>query len=582
MKNMKNIRDYFRHHRDRLTERLAAMEALPQLSALGMVSGLLAGAVIVAFRLAVDLGQAAYLPTGQPEAFESLEPWLRLVAATAGGLLVGLLLQALSPAQRMVGVVHMMERLTYHQGHLPLRNLLVQFAGAVICLVSGHSVGREGPTVHLGAAAGSQMGQWLGLPNNSIRTLVACGTAAAIAASFNTPIAGVIFSMEVVLMEYTIAGFTPVILAAVSGAVLTRAVFGADAAFSVPPLDMRSLWDLPWLVLTGLVVGALSALFIRLLRFGTTALTTAPLWLRATLAGMLSGVLAMAVPQIMGVGYDTVNEVLLGQMGLGLLLAITVFKLVATTLGLGLGLPGGLIGPTLVIGAAAGGALGVLGGMLNPDHASSPGFYAMVGMGAMMSAVLQAPLSGLMAMLELTGNPNIILPGMLAVVIANLVAREVFRQDSIFLALMRARGLDYRNDPVAQSLRRVGVAAVMERGFIECPPLLDRAAAERLLAENPHWLLVREDGRPLTLMPAADLAQALGESDDQAYDLLDIPARRRDLAPIHLQATLQEALEALRASRAEVLYVQRTTAPFIQRIYGILTREALEENYRYR
>lgn len=579
---MNKLRIALRTHLDHLAERLAAMEALPQLAALGMLSGLLAGAVIIAFRLIVDLGQAAYLPGGQPESFESLEPWLRLAAATAGGLLVGLLLQALSPAQRMVGVLHVMERLVYHQGHLPLRNLLTQFVGAAICLVSGQSVGREGPSIHLGAASGSQVGQWLGLPNNSIRTLVACGTAAAIAASFNTPIAGVIFAMEVVMMEYTIAGFTPVILAAVSGTVLTRLVFGDATAFSVPPLDMHSLWDLPWLVVMGLLLGALSALFIRLLRTSSGVLTGSPLWLRTTLAGLLTGLLAMAVPQIMSVGYDTMSDVLLGQVGLGLLLAITAFKLLATTFGLGLGLPGGLIGPTLVIGAAVGGALGVLGGMLNPDHASAPGFYAMVGMAAMMSATLQAPLAALMALLELTGNPNIILPGMLAVVIANLVAREVFHQESVYIALMRTRGLDYRNDPVAQSLRRVGVAAVMERSFAECPPVLERGAAEQLLTENLRWLLVREDGRPLTLLPAADLARALTENEQQTYDLLAIPARRRDLAPIHLQATLQEALDALQTSRTDALYVQRTTAPFIQRIYGVLTREAMEENYRYR
>ncbi len=579
---MGNFRRFLRSRGDRLIERLAATEALPQLAVLGMISGLLAGGVIVLFRLTVDLGQSAYLPGGQTEDFESLAPWLRLVAATAGGLLVGLLFQALAAPDRRVGVIHVMERLTYHQGHLPLRNLWAQFAGAAISLTSGHSVGREGPSIHMGAASGSQLGQWLGLPNNSIRVLVACGTAAAIAASFNTPIAGVIFAMEVVMMEYTIAGFTPVILAAVSGAVLTRAVFGADTAFSVPPLDMHSLWDLPWLALMGLVLGTVSALFIRLLRASAGVLATSPLWLRTTLAGAVTGLMAMAVPQIMGVGYDTVNGMLLGQVGLGLLLAISAFKLLATTLGLGLGLPGGLIGPTLVIGAAVGGALGVVGGMLNPELASSPGFYAMVGMGAMMSATLQAPLAALMALLELTANPNIILPAMLVVVIANLVAREVFRQESVYLALMRARGLDYRNDPVAQSLRRIGVAAVMDRSFAECPAVLERSAAVDLLSGNPRWLLVRKEGDALTLLPAADLAHALGNSNAQTFDLMEIPAKRRDLASIHLQATLQEALEKMASSKAEVLYVQRPTAPLMERVCGVLPREAVEENYRFR
>lgn len=567
---------------------------MAQLAVMGLVTGVLAGGIVVLFRLVVEMSQAAYLPGGAADAFASLDPWLRLVVATLGGLLVGLIFHQLAPRNRQVGIVHVIERLAYHQAHLPLRNMVLQFIGGALSLASGHSVGREGPSVHLGAAAGSQLGLGIGLPNNSIRTLVGCGSAAAIAASFNTPIAGVIFAMEVILMEYTIAGFMPVILAAVAGAVVSQMVFGADTTFSVPTVAMHSLWELPWLVVIGLVLGLVAALFIHLVNTSSTWLHNHPFWLRTTLAGALTGVLALFIPQVMGSGYDTVDAILVGDIGLQLLLGIALLKLLASTLGLGLGLPGGLIGPTLVIGAAVGGALGLIGAELHPELASSPGFYAMIGMGAMMSATLQAPLAGLMALLELTGNPGIILPGMLTIVVANLLARELFHQESIFMALLHSRGLDYRNDAVAQAQRRIGVAALMERNFLESPRFVSRRAARDFLDLEPHWILIQGDAAehpPQALLPAADLRAALAREEEESgeknedpesddLDLMAIPAQRRELAPIGQQATAQEGIEVLRSSQAGALYILRAV-PGKKRlpVYGVLTRERLEQDY---
>ena len=167
---------------------------------------------------------------------------------------MGLILHLLKPKDRSVGVVHVIERLDYHQGFLPLKNAAVQFVTAAISLLSGHSVGREGPSIHLGAAAGSSLGRSLRVPNNSVRILVGCGVAAAIAAAFNTPLAGVIFAMEVVIMDYTVIGFTPVIIAAVSATTLTRITFGDDTAFTLPDLDINSVQELPIVAFMGVSV----------------------------------------------------------------------------------------------------------------------------------------------------------------------------------------------------------------------------------------------------------------------------------------------------------------------------------------
>jgi len=573
---------------ERFRTRLASVDALPQLALLGLTSGLMAGAVIIAFRLLIENLQTGMLPGADIEAYEALSPWMRFLLPALGGLAIGVLFQYLARSGSVqVGVVHVLERLAYHQGHLPLRNLVLQFVGAVMSIVSGHSVGREGPGVHLGAASGSLLGQWLRLPDNSIRTLVACGAAASIAASFNTPLAGVVFSMEVILMEYTIAGFTPVILAAVSATALTRFVFGTEPAFAVPALEMASLLELPYLMVMGIVIGALAALFIGALKQVAEASGDIAVWKRLTLAGIITGLIALWVPQVMGIGYDTVNQSMLGEIGIGLLLGIVAFKIIATTVGLGLGLPGGLIGPTLVIGAAAGGALGHVAEMIFPGAVASPGFYAMLGMAAMMGATLQAPLAALMALLELTANPNIILPGMLAVVISCIASSHLFGRESVFLTLLKARGLDYRSDPVAQSLRRVGVASVLNTAFVESPACIDMARANATLEHQPLWIAVSSGDRsaPDCLLLAADLARYLNANppaDHQAIDLLEIPAQREDIACISAQATLQQALETMDQAGVDALCVTRHggNGRDACRVVGIVTRQTVESHYR--
>ncbi len=553
---------------DRFRSRLASVDALPQLAILGLVSGVLAGAVIVLFRLAIENIQISFLPDGDTENYEALSATLRFGLPAIGGLVIGLIFQFLSNTGDVrVGIAHVLERLSYYQGHLPLRNFLLQFIGSTLSIISGHSVGREGPSVHMGAASGSLLGQWLRLPNNSIQTLVACGSAAAIAASFNTPLAGVIFAMEVIMMEYTIAGFAPIILAAVSATAVTRFVFGAEPAFSVPSLHLASLLELPYLLVMGLVIGTLAAIFIGSLKWLTETSSGIAIWKRLTLAGILTGLCALVVPEIMGIGYDTVNQAMLGEIGIGLLLIIVLFKLVATTAGLGLGLPGGLIGPTLVIGAAAGGILGIIAAMIFPDQSISPGFYAMLGMVAMMGATLQAPLAALMALLELTANPNIIMPGMLVVVIAGITSSHLFEYKSVFLTLLKARGLDYRDNPVSQSLRRIGVVSVMNVSFIETDFTITDSKASSLLASLPLWIVVKKNRQPVALLLAADLSRYLSatankhtEAEDNSYnmdniDLLEIPARREDVASINQQATLQQALDIMNEKNVDTLYV---------------------------
>jgi len=273
---------------------------------------------------------------------------------------------------------------------------------------------------------------------------------------------------------------------------------------------------------------------------------------------------------------------------------IAVSKIFVTAISVGLGMPSGLVGPTLFIGATVGGALGLLAQWLAPELASSPGFYAMLGMGAMMGSALQAPLAALMALLELTQNPNIILPGMLIIVVSSMFASEVFKQKSVFMTILEAQGLNVNNSPVAQALRRVGVGAIMERKFVRTDHTITFEEAKKALIQEPKWVMINNShGEPVALLPVIDLANHLAELEaswDHSADnlatkhikLFEIPAQREDLKAIPYQATLQEAFDVLADSQGTMLYVERTSAPLISRVLGVVSRTDVENYYRYK
>lgn len=570
---------------ERFRQQLASVDALPQLCLLGLVSGILTGGLMVAFRLLLDLGGWAFMPHGDSEAFEALPPLVRALLPLGAVILIGACLWRQPLSARKLGIGHVIERLSYHQGRLPLRNWLNQWWVGVISVIGGLSAGREGPAIHLGAAAASGLGQRLRLPHNSLRVLVGCGTAAAISASFNTPIAGVIFAMEVVVMEYTIAGFMPVILASSMGAVMAQLVYGSEPAFQVPPVSLGSLANLPWIVMTALVVGLLAGLFTRVAQSGET-LARWPFALRLGAAGLAVAVVAWEYPQVQGIGYDSLAALLAGELALDVLVALVAAKLLLTAFTLACGVPVGIIGPVLVVGAAAGALCGMAGSWLWPQVASDAGMYAMLGMAAMMGAVLQAPLAALMALLELTHNPNIILPGMLAVVVAGLTSRQLCHCQGFFVTSTQ-HGLHLLQQPLMQALSRVAVPAVMERSLVRTQRRISREQARVLLESKPTWLVITRSSNEKTpiALKAADLARTLLDeqwNEEEAFDLLEIPGQRLELAPIHLQATLNEAFDRLNEYGVDALYVQHTTAPMIQKISGIITRQAIESYYRYK
>lgn len=565
--------------------RLARPGALMSLSLLGLLTGVLAGGVIVLFRLVVEGTQDFMLPGQGAEAFEGLGVEARFALPVLAALLLAGMFRWFSHGIHVLGVAHVLERMDRHQGRIRTRAFVLQFCGAALAIIGGHSVGREGPNVFLGAASGSLLGKRLMLPHPVIRTLAGCGTAAGIAASFNTPLAGVVFALEVVMLEYSVSSFIPVILAAVSATAVSNTVFGSHPAFILPSVHIGSLWDLVPVVALGITAGAVSAAFIHSVQSIAVRCARWPIEWRLVLAGLLMGALGVVLPQVMGIGYDSVDHALHGGFTLWLLVLLLVGKVVATSCCIGLGVPGGTIGPSLFIGAMLGALFAGLADYLPLTPVNQVGLFALLGMGAMMAGSLQAPLAGLAAMLELTDNPQIILPGMLVVVISGLTASEVFGKESQFITMLRSGGFQVGTDPRSRTLRRIGVASVMDRRLAQVGPRLSRAQARQLLHSQAQYLLVGSAGEAQVLMPAAPLAGVLAAEEtpgaNDSIDLLANAAPRWRVATIGLQANLQEAADTLTRDAVDALVIGRPDARGGQRVYGVLTAEMVESAYRH-
>ncbi len=567
---------------DRFRLRLANTSSQLDYAVLGIFSGLACTLVVLGFRFLLE-GFGLWLPEGNEENFEGLPSWLHLCLPIAGALVLGLVMRLMDPQTVRAGTVHVITSLHVKQGQLPIRNTIWQFFAGAFALATGQSGGREGPAIHLGAGTNSYIGQRLQLPNNSLRILVGCGTSAAIAASFNTPIAGVIFAMEVVMMEYTIAGFTPIILSAIIATILTQAFYGSEPILLISAIELNSLWELPFITLMGLVIGACAALFTITLRF-TLRHNQRPAIQRMLIAGTLTGCCAFFVPQIMGVGYDTLNASLAGTVPLTLLLLMIAAKILTTAVSTGMGMPIGMIGPNFLIGACIGGAMGVIGSYFSPIPTSHHSLYVLLGMGAMMGAVLNAPLAALLALVELTHTTSIIFPGMLVIAVASLTRSEIFKLPSANNVIIESLQQTLRTDPLSLALQRTSVASVMSYDLTLLAPTINRFDAEALIENPPKWIVVEGDAYQRAVHRGDtfifQLQRALAETEDSIIDVDQLSLSPIPASSINLQATLKEALDTMDTDGTDLIYIAGRATVGAHQELGMLSRPDIEHYYR--
>ncbi|MCX2983324.1 chloride channel protein [Halieaceae bacterium IMCC14734] len=562
---------------DQLRDSLADYRSLLPYGMLGIAAGIVAAVVVLMFEYAITAFSFFWLQQTQALSFMELPLWARFCLPLAGAAILGLIFQSLKPSDREVGIVHVLSRMHSHYGQLPWRNAIVQFIGGIVALGSGQSGGREGPGVHLGAAINSFVAQRLALPNNSQRILIACGAAASIASAFNTPLAGVIFAMEVIIAEYTVIGFTPVILAAISATTFTRLVRIEEPIMAFPATVGVSLQELPFILLLGIICGCVVALFITVMK-RTLRTSHIPIFWRFLAAGFITGLIATQLPQVLGFGYGTLEQAVAGNIPLVLLVTIVMAKVLATAISVGAGMPIGLIAPNLVIGGCVGAALAIVSDLLVPGGASDPVIYVMLGMGAAMAAVLNAPLAAILAVVELSQSVSVAFPSMLAIIAATLTRSSAFKLPAAHQVALIHLQRAIPEDPISQMLHQTNVLTVMERNIQVLPHFLDAQSEE--VAEGSGWFLLQRDGESMYLIQGDDLRKALLETDMAAgVDLTELDLRRWSIANLGPRATLREALDTLRNNTVEALLVEGAKTKQGPSIRGVVTRDTIDQFY---
>lgn len=413
--------------------------------ALAIIIGLIAGFAAIGIRALIHfISELSFPGTGDLLTNISNSPyWLIILVPVLGGIIVGPLIHFFAPEAKGHGVPEVMQAVITKGAKIRPRVAIVKAFASAITIGTGGSVGREGPIVQIGSSLGSTVGQLFQLTHKQLKTLVGAGAAAGIAAAFNAPIAGALFAVEVILMDFQVNQFSPIVIASVIATFVSHHYEGDFAAFQVPHYYYVSWLETITYLVLGILTGILSFIFIKILYgfedFTENRLRFIPNYMQPAIGGLLIGLLALLVPEIMGVGYKSINNALHGKMIWSFALLLIGVKILATSITLGFGGSGGIFAPSLFIGATAGAFFGFFVHWIFPDWTGNPGAYALVAMGGMVAGTIRGPITAIIIVMELTGDYKIILPLMITCIISTIISTKLSRESIYTLKLVRRK-----------------------------------------------------------------------------------------------------------------------------------------------
>ncbi len=535
---------------------------------LALVIGALTGLAVVAFIVLTErLGMRLY-PVGGA-------PWRRVLFPVAGSLGIGYLLYSYFPNARGSGVPQTKAALFARGGRITLRTVLGKFFCTSATLASGIPLGREGPSVQVGAGIASVLGRFLGLSTEQVKKLIPVGAAAAIAAAFNTPLAAVLFSLEEITGDLYAPVMGAVVLASATAWIVLRVLLGDHPLFKVPQYQLGRPVELVVYAVLGVAGGVVSAAFTKILlgiRARFLRFPQKTVWFQPVVGGLTVGLMGWFVPQVLGVGYGFVGEALNGRMAFQLMALLVVLKLLAVTISYGTGNAGGIFGPSLFIGAMLGGTVGTVAHHFFPAYTATPGAYALVGMGAVFAGVVRAPMTSVLMIFEMTQDYAVIVPLMIANLVSLFIASRL-QHEPIYEALAIQDGIHL---PSAKARQRYGQRQIFKvmHGASELLPagMTVRGALERVRSSGVRDWLVNDQRGVIGVMSLSRLEQELAEdADKKVADLVDA----MDFPHVHPDQTLDLALERMGANQIEILPV--VNRGNVHKLEGIVTlRDVLD------
>lgn len=518
-----------------------------------VIIGILGGFGAIFFRFAIRFFQGIFFGTWHYTLDYALQlPWyIKFIVPAAGGLIVGPIVYYFAREARGHGVPEVMESIVLRGGAIRPRVVVAKIAASAVCIGSGGSVGREGPIVQIGSSIGSTLGQLLKVSGSRLRTLVACGTAAGIAGTFNAPIAGALFAMEIILSDFGISQFSPVVISSVAATVISRHFLGDFPAFVIPRYELVSVFELIPYIILGILAAFVALAFIYVL-YKTEDLFNLlriPNFLKPVMGGLMIGAVAVYFPHIFGVGYETIDLALESKIAWYLLILLIGLKLIATSITIGSGGSGGIFAPSLFLGASLGGLVGTIIHSLVPAHTASSGAYALVGMGAVAAGTMHAPITAILIIFELTDDYRIILPLMIACIISVLITTRL-KKDSIYTFKLSRRGIDLFRGQEVNVLRSLKVSKVMKTDYETVSAETPFRQLMDLTITSPHsnFFVVDKDNHLSGGISIHDVRKILNQSEDLepilvAFDLL---------SPISYYFMPEDTLDAVMKAFGEI------------------------------
>jgi len=501
---------------------------------LAIFIGVLAGLGAVAFRYMIRGFGWLFFNRGA-ELFDSLGKYYVIILPVLGGLLVGLIVYFLAREARGEGPPEVMEAVAVGGGRIRQRVAAVKALASSVCIGSGGSVGREGPIVHIGASIGSTVGQWFKMPEEWTKTLLLCGAAGGISATFNAPLGGILFALEVIERRFVGRNFAFILVSSITADLVAHRFLGSDPSFLIPDYVMHSNWEMGGYVALGLVAGLGGLGFVRFFfltqDFFRIKLRKIPAYVMPAVGGLVVGLIGFFYPYIFGVGYGSsygpggelnlaggVDAALIGELGFFTLLILLVLKVVATSATLGSGGSGGVFAPALFMGSMLGGVFGLgfheLFPTITSPAAEASASYALVGMGAFFAAVAHGPMTAIILLFEMTRNYSLLLPLMAAVIVSYSIARALNRESIYTLGLVR-RGVDVHRREQADILAAVTVGEVMTRDFPTVLPSITLPELMERFRETGHhgFPILDEAGQLYGVVTLQDVEKATPRKD---------------------------------------------------------------------
>ena len=547
---------------------------------LAIAVGILGGYGAILFRLLIKGAQFVFYQNGQDFlSFAHKVPfYLKILIPALGGLLVGLIVRWGTEKARGHGVPELIEAVVLRGGRISWRVATARVSAAAVTIGSGGSVGREGPIIHIGSFLGSAVAQLMRLTRDKERILMSCGAAAGISATFHAPIAGMLFAVEVLLGDFSLGTFSPIVLASVTAAVISGFHLGSFPAFIIPSFQAGSIWEYGLYPLLGIVCGLIAVGFTTSLYFSEDRFNGLPMpaWLRPALGGILLGSMLLLVPQVFGVGYGAINLALMNKMSLSLMGALILAKILATSISLGSGSTGGILAPSIFIGAMTGGTFGWLAGQLLPGLPAVSS-YALIGMGALVAGSIHAPVTAILLVFELTSNYHIILPLLLACILSTITASLLKRGSIYSLKLMR-RGVEISRGREQTILKNIMVKDVMVqdiKSVLESAPMI--TVVDLFKRFNLACLtVVNAQGELVGMISFHDIAGAASE-EEMSYLLI-----ARDMADTEVDTvvptdTLDKVLEKMEAAKVGQLPV--VAEPGSRKLAGLVLEKEITAAY---